>query len=142
MRGISTAFLEGSAAQLDSAAIRREIERFAGLIRAVGVQAVRVWCSYNPDLPDESPLQSPERVLAPDEVVSFFDEAIKNGVWTYGDTWNRAGIDALDGSFEFFLGNDKDLRLGTNDARLLDEVRSAWDAAGYEVVEWERDRVA
>jgi hypothetical protein len=112
------------------------------LLTTHGMPVVRVWCSYNPDIPDESPLQSPSRVVAPDAVVSFFDEAVQNGVWTYGDSWNRAGVDALDGSFKFFLGNDKDLRLGSNNARLVDEIRSAWDAAGYEVIEWERERVA
>src|SRR5437879_473860 len=102
MRGISGSFFKGRAAGLDASSIRREVERFAGLLRTVGVPAVRVWCSYNPDLPDESPLQSPERVVAPDAVVPFFDEAMQNGVWAYGDIWNRAGVDALDGSFTFF----------------------------------------
>lgn len=142
MKGISTGYLKGRSAELDPAAIRREVERFAGLLRAVGVGAVRVWCSYNPDLPDDSPLQSPERVVAPGEVVPFFDEAVRNGMSAYGDNWNRAGVDALDGTFLFFLGNDKDVSLGTNNPRLLDETRAAWVAAGYEVIEWERERIA
>ena len=142
MKGISTGYFKGRAKELDAVSIRREVERFAGMLKTAGVPAVRVWCSYNPDLPDESPLQSPERVVAPDAVVPFFDEAMQNRVWTYGDIWNRAGIDALDGSFTFFLGNDKDVRLGTGDARLLNELRLAWDGAGYEVSEWECDRVA
>jgi hypothetical protein len=61
MRGISTGFFKGSAAELDAASIRGEVEHFARLLRTLGVRAVRVWCSYNPDLPDESPLQNPER---------------------------------------------------------------------------------
>ncbi len=142
MRGISTGFIKGRAAALDGASIRREVERFADLLTTLGVPAVRVWCSYNPDLPDDSPLQNPERVLAPSAIVPFFDEAVHNGVWTYGDIWNRAAVEALDGSFTFFLGNDKDLRLGSHNPRLLDEIRSSWDAAGYEVIEWERERIA
>lgn len=142
MKGITTAFFAGRTAELDAAAIRGEVQRFAGLLRSAGVNAVRVWCSYNPDLPDDSPLQSPQRDVPPDAVVPFFDEAVRNGVWTYGDVWNRAGIDAPDGSFKFFLGNDKDLSFGTDDPRLLDAVRSAWRAAGYEVIEWERERIA
>jgi hypothetical protein len=135
MKSIATAWFKGSRAELDAAAIRREVERFARLLSATGVDDVRVWCSYNPDLPDDRPLQSPERVVSPEGVMAFFDEAVRNGVWRYGDVWNRAGVDALDGSFTFFLGNDKDLTLQTDDGRLLDETRSAWLEAGYEVSE-------
>ena len=136
MKFIGTAWFKGRTAGLDGTAIRREVERFAHLLSAVGVAAVRVWCSYNPDLPDDSPWQSPERVVSPNEVTAFFDEAVRNRVWAYGDVWNRAGIDAPDGSFMFFLGNDKDLTLEANDSRLLDGMRSAWLDAGYEVSEW------
>jgi hypothetical protein len=97
---------------------------------------VQVWCSYNPELPDDSPLQSPQRIVPPEAVMDFFDEAVVNGVWEYGDTFNRAGIDALDWLFTFFLGNDKDITLKTDDHRLLDETRLAWLEAGYEI--WER----
>ncbi len=96
---------------------------------------MRVWCSYNPDLPDDSPLQSPERIVPPEGIIAFFDEAVQNGVWTYGDVWNRAAVEALDGTFDFFLGNDKDLTLKTDDDRLLNEMRSAWLEAGYEVID-------
>ena len=133
MKSIGTAWFKGRTAELDAAAIRREVERFARLLSATGVTGVRVWCSYNPDLPDDSPLQSPERIVPPEAVTAFFDEAVRNGVWKYGDVWNRAGVDALDGSFTFFLGNDKDLTLETDDHRLLEETRSAWLEAGYEV---------
>jgi hypothetical protein len=135
MKSIGTAWFKGRTAELNATAIRQEVERFAHLLSANGVGSVRVWCSYNPDLPDDSPLQSPERIVSPEEVTAFFDEAVSNGVWTYGDVWNRAGIDALDGSFTFFLGNDKDLTLETDDKRLLDGTRSAWLKAGYEVSE-------
>jgi hypothetical protein len=141
LKGISTA-IRGRTASLDATSIRNEVHRFAQALRSHGVEAVRVWCSYNPDLPDDSPLQSPEEQVAPASIVPFFDQAVQNGVWSYGDIWNRAGIDSLDGSFSFFLGNDKDIRLGSSDALLLDEVRSAWTTAGYKVVEWERERVA
>jgi hypothetical protein len=133
MKSIGTAWFKGRTAELDAAAIRREVERFARLLSATGVGRMRVWCSYNPDLPDDSPLQSPERIVPPEAVTAFFDEAVRNGVWKYGDIWNRGGVDALDGSFTLFLGNDKDIRLETDDQRLLDEMRSAWLEAGYEV---------
>lgn len=135
MRFIGTTRFQGQVAELDTATIRREVERFACLLSAAGVGAVRVWCSYNPDLPDDSPFQSPERVVPPDAVTAFFETAVRDGVWTYGDVWNRAGIDALDGSFTLFLGNDKDLTLETDDERLLYAMRSAWLEAGYEVHE-------
>jgi hypothetical protein len=135
MKSIGTAWFKGRTAEPDAAAIRREVERFARLLSATGVGDVRVWCSYNPDLPDDSPLQSPERIVPPEGVTAFFDEAVRNGVWTYGDVWNRAGVDALDGLFTFFLGNDKDLTLETADKRLLDGTRSAWLEADYEVSE-------
>src|SRR2546421_9156888 len=105
MKSIGTAWFKGRTVELDAAAIRREVERFARLLSATGVESVRVWCSYNPDLPDDSPLQSPQRIVSPEAVTAFFDEAVRNGVWKYGDMWNRAGVDALDGSFTFFLGN-------------------------------------
>jgi hypothetical protein len=111
MKSIGTAWFVGRTAELDAAAIRREVERFARLLCATGVGGVRVWCSYNPDLPDDSPLQSPERILPPQEILGFFDEAQRNGVWKYGDVWNRACIEALDGAFTFFLGDDNDLTL-------------------------------
>ena len=133
MKSIGTAWFRGRTAELDSAAIRREVERFARLLCAADVECVRVWCSYNPDLPDDSPLQSPQSIVPPEAVTAFFDEALRNGVWKYGDVWNRAGVDALDGSFTFFLGNDKDITLETDDQRLLDETRLAWYEAGYEV---------
>jgi hypothetical protein len=135
MKSIGTVWFKGRTAELDAAAIRREVERFARLLSATGVEGVRVWCSYNPDLPDDSPLQSPERIVPPEGVTPFFEEAVRDGVWAYGDVWNRAGVDALDGSFTFFLGNDKDLTLETDDHRLLDVTRSAWLEAGYEVSE-------
>jgi hypothetical protein len=135
MKFIGTAWFNGRTAQLDADAIRREVERFVALLSGRGVGAVRVWCSYNPDLPDDSPLQSPERIVPPGMIVAFFDEAVCNGVWEYGDTWTRAGVDALDGSFTFFLGNDKDLTLETDDYRFLQETRSACLEAGYEVSE-------
>ncbi len=142
MRGISTAFFKGDTAELSAEAIRREVASFAGLLGTIGTGTVRVWCSYNPDLPYDSPLQSPDRVVPADAIVPFFDDAVRNGVWNYGDVWNRACIEALDGSFAFFLGNDKDLRLGTSNAQLLEDVHSAWDKAGYNVIQWERDQVA
>ena len=135
MKFIGTAWFIGRKAELDAAAIRREVERFSNLLSATRIGGVRVWCSYSPDLPDDSPLQSPERIVPPEGVMGFFDEAVRNGVWGYGDVWNRAGVDALDGSFTFFLGNDKDLTLKTDDDRLLDETRSAWLEAGYEICE-------
>lgn len=135
MKSIGTAWFKGRTAELDPAAIRLEVERFARLLSATGVRGVRVWCSYNPDLPDDSPLQSPERIVPPEAVTAFFEAAVRNGVWKYGDVWNRAGVDALDGSFTFFLGNDKDLTLETDDHRLLNETRSAWLEAEYEVSE-------
>src|SRR5436305_3402866 len=113
MRLIGTAWFKGRTAELDAAAIRREVARFARLLFATGVESVRVWCSYNPDLPADSPLQSPVRIVPPEEVTAFFDEQVRNGVWKYGDVWNRAAVEALDGSFDFFLGNDKDLTLKT-----------------------------
>ena len=109
--------------------------RFARLLSTRGVGGVRVWCSYNPDLPDDSPLQCPERIVLPEEVTAFFDEAVLNGVWKYGDVWSRAGVDALDGSFTFFLGNDKDVTLKTDDILFLNQTRSAWLEAGYEITE-------
>jgi hypothetical protein len=133
MKSIGTAWFKGCTAELDAGAIRQEVERFARLLSARGVGGVRVWCSYNPDLPDDSPLQSPDRIVPPAGVLAFLDEAVRNGVWTYGDVWNRASVEALDGSFTFFLGNDKDLTLTTDDYYLLDETRSAWLEAGYEV---------
>jgi hypothetical protein len=133
MKSIGTAWFKGRTAELDASAIRREVERFARLLAVTGIEQVRVWCSYNPGLPDDSPLQSPERIVPPEGVMGFFDEAVHNGVWTYGDVWNRAGVDALDGSFTFFLGNDKDITLETEDRRLLDEMRSVWVDAEYEV---------
>jgi hypothetical protein len=135
MKSVGTAWFKGRTAELDAEAIRREVDRFARLLAATGVRGVRVWCSYNPDLPDDSPLQSPERIVTPDAVTAFFDEAVRNGVWMYGDVWNRGGVDALDGSFTFFLGNDKDLTLETDAKSLLDGTRSAWLEAGYEVSE-------
>ena len=65
----------------------------------------------------------------------ILDAAVKNGVWTYGDVWNRSGIDALDDSFKFFLGNDKNINLETENHRLLEATRSAWTRAGYEIYE-------
>jgi hypothetical protein len=135
MKSIGTAWFKGRTTTLNAAAIRQEVERLARLLSAREVEAVRVWCSYNPDLPDHSPLQSPERVVLPKEVTAFFDEAARNGVWMYGDVWNRAGVDALDGTFTIFLGNDKDFTLETDDSSLLDETRSAWFEAGYEINE-------
>lgn len=133
MKAIGTAWFKGRTMELNSAAIRREIERFARLLSATGFVNARVWCSYNPDLPDDSPLQLPQRIVPPEEITAFFDEAVRNGVWKYGDVWNRAGVDAPDGSFTYFLGNDKDITLETNDQRLLDKTRSTWLEAGYEV---------
>lgn len=134
MKSIGTGSFQGRTAELNATAIRREVERFVRLLSNKGVGHVQVWCSYNPDLPDDSPLQSPERIVPPEAVTVFFDEAVRNGVWRYGDVWNRAGVDALDGSFTFTLGNDKDIGLETDDQPLLDEMRSAWLEAGYEVV--------
>src|SRR4051812_35431505 len=85
MKSIGTAWFNGRTAELDAAAIRREVERFARLLSATGVKSVRVWCSYNPDLPDDSPLQMPQRSVPPEAVTDFFDEAVRNNVWTYGD---------------------------------------------------------
>lgn len=133
MKAIGTAWLKGRSSALDAATIRREVERFARLLSATKVSRVRVWCSYSPDLPDNSPLQSPDRIVSPEEVIAFFDEAMRTSVWEYGDGWNRAGVDALDGSFTFFLGNDKDITLETDNHYLLDETRSAWVNAGYEI---------
>jgi len=67
--------------------------------------------------------------------MAFLDTAVANKVWTYGDTWNRAGIEALDGSLRFFLGNDKNIDLESEDHRLLHAVRSRWMGAGYEIYE-------
>lgn len=133
MKSIATAWLKGRTTELDAAAIRKEVERIGCLLSAMGIGRVRVWCSYNPDLPDDSPLQSPERIVTTEAVTTFFDQAVRNGVWKYGDSWNRAAIVALDGSFTFFMGNDKDITLETDDERLLQETRSAWRDAGYEV---------
>jgi hypothetical protein len=135
MKSIGTGWFKGRTAELDAAAIRRELDRFAGLLSARRLGEVRVWCSYNPELPDDSPLQSPEGIVQPWAVMGFFDEAQQNGVWSYGDVWNRAAVEALDGSFTFFLGNDKDITLETDDHGLLDETRLAWLEAGYEVSE-------
>lgn len=140
MKCLYTAFFKGFSAELDAAAIRREVDRFAGLLVTAGVDAVRVWCSHNPYLPADSPLQSPDRIVEPAAVTPFFDEAVRNEVWTYGDVFNRAMIEALDGSFSFFLGNDKDLTLKTNEPHLLDATRSAWLAAGYEVDERDMEK--
>jgi hypothetical protein len=134
MKSIGTAWFKGRTARLDAAAIRQELDRFARLLAATGVSDVRVWCSYNPDLPDNSPLQSPERIVPPEAIIAFFDEAVRNGVWTYGDVWNRAAVEALDKSFDFFLGNDKDITLETDDSLLLDGMRSSWLESGYEVI--------
>lgn len=120
-------------------AIRTEVIRFSGLLSALGVPAVRVWCSYNPDLPDDSALQSPDRIVPPDAAPAFFDAAVRDGVWTYGDNWNRAAIEALDGLFVLFLGNDKDVRLETGDRSLLDPMRSAWQSEGYYVRQHDGD---
>jgi len=132
MKSIGTAWVKGRTAELDAVAIRREVERFARLLAATRVGGVRVWCSYNPDLPDDSPLQSPERIVPPEGITAFFDAAVRSGVWTYGDVWDRAGVD---GSFTFFLGNDNDLTPKTDDRRLLDQTRLAWLEAGYEISE-------
>lgn len=132
MKSIGTAWFKGRTAELDAAAIRREVDRFARILSAKGVGGVRVWCSYNPDLPDDSPLQSPERIVLPEAVTAFFDEAVHNGVWKYGDVWNRAAVE--DKSFTFFLGNDKDITLESDDSLLLDEMRSTWLESGYEVI--------
>jgi hypothetical protein len=119
----------------DGDTIRAEIIRFVELLRTAGVPLVRIWCSWNPDLPDDSPLQSPEETIPPHRVTTFLDTAVRNNVWTYGDAWNRAGIEALDGSFKLLLGNDKNIDLESEDHRLLDTVRSQWVRAGYEVYE-------
>lgn len=124
MKAIGTAWFKGRTVELDAATIRREIERFARLLSATGFASARVWCSYNPDLPDDSPLQSPQRIVPPEEITTFFDEAVRNSVWKYSDVWNRAGVDALDGSFTFFLGNDKDITLETNAATRLARLGS------------------
>lgn len=137
MKSIGTAWFKGRTAELDAAAIRREVERFARLLSTTGVGSVRVWCSYNPDLPGDSALQSPERIVPPEGITAFYDEAVRNGVWKYGDMWNRAAVEALDKSFTFFLGNDKDITLETDNRRLLDEMRSSWLEAGYEVISQE-----
>jgi len=130
---IATAGLDDCSTEHNGATIRLEVVRFIELLSAEGVQTVRVWCSWNPDLPDDIPLQSPEEIISPGLVPTFLDAAVKNGVWTYGDVGNRAGIDALDGSFKFFLGNDKNINLETENHRLLEATRSAWINAGYEI---------
>ena len=132
---ISTSRCKDSIALHDEETIRREVVRIAELLSASGVEFVRVWCSWNPDLPEDSPLQSPEEIIPPSDIPTFLDTCVKNGVWNYGDAWNRAGIDAIDGSFKFFLGNDRDIRLETENPHLLDSTRSAWICAGYEVYE-------
>ena len=124
-----------SGMELTAEAIHAEVVRFAGLLSSRGIQSVRVWCSWNPDLPEDSPLQSPNEILPPRMALDFFNAAVQNGVWAYGDSWNRAGIDAIDGSFTFFLGNDKDIRVETTNQDLLDAVRSAWSSTGYKIHE-------
>jgi hypothetical protein len=104
------------------------------------VPAARAWCSWNPDRPDDSPLQSPQETVVPAGVPAFLDTAVRNGVWAYDDAWNRAGVDALDGAFGFLLRNDKDIGLDTTDRRLLDATRAGWVRAGFEVYEGDGDR--
>jgi hypothetical protein len=133
MEEIATGWRKGWTTEFDAETIKQEIERFARLLSAYGIATVRVWCSHNTELDDDDPFQSPQRTLSPREIISFFDEAAANGSWEYGDTFNRAGIDAVDETFTFFLGNDKDIRLKSRDLRLLEEMRSAWVAAGFEV---------
>jgi len=135
MRIISTGRLEDCLTELTADAIRAEVHRFARLLCTAGARAVKVWCSWNPDLPHDSPLQSPKAIIPPDLVLDFFETAVRNRVWAYGDVWNRAGIDAVDGSFRLFLGNDKDISLDSEIQDLLDATRSAWVSAGYEVHE-------
>ncbi len=133
MEEIVTGWRKGWATEFDAETIKQEIERFAQLLSIYGIATVRVWCSHNPELDDDDHSQAPQRTLSPREIVSFFDEAVASGSWEYGDTFNRAGIDAVDETFTFLLGNDKDIRLKTCDLRLLEELRSAWVAAGFEV---------
>jgi hypothetical protein len=119
--------------ELSAETIRSEIVRFTELLRKVSIQTVRVWCSWNPDLPEDSPLQSPDETIPPHLILDFFDAAVRNGIWIYGDGFCRAGIDAVDGSFHFLIGNDKDISLDTEKHNLLDAIREAWVSAGYEV---------
>jgi hypothetical protein len=42
MKSLGTAWFEGHTAELDAAAIRQEVERFAHLLSAMGVGDVRV----------------------------------------------------------------------------------------------------
>lgn len=135
MPTISTTRLDDCVAEHNAETIRATVVRFGELLSTAGVQSVKASCSWNPDLPDDSPLQSPEETISPHLIAAFLDTAVKNGVWMYGDNWNRAGVDALDGSFRFLLGNDKDMNLATEDLRLLEAVRSDWVRAGYEVYE-------
>lgn len=132
---ISTSQLQDRVTEHSGDTIRLGVTEFAQLIARQGVSFVRIWCSCNPDLPDDSPLQSPEEIIPPAMIVSFLDKAVTNSVWSYGDNWNRAGIDALDGSFKLLLGNDKNIVLDTSSAHLFNAVRSAWIASGYEVFE-------
>ncbi|TWT64219.1 hypothetical protein [Rubinisphaera italica] len=133
MKAISTAGLKNHQAELDGAMIRLEVERFTTLLSKAGIESVRVWCSYNPDLPDDSPFQSPEATVPPESVMRFLNDAIRNNVWHFGDSWNRSGIEGVDGSFKFFLGNDKDITLETVVMFLFDRTRTAWEKAGYEI---------
>jgi hypothetical protein len=132
---ISTTRREDCVTEHTAETIRAVVARFAEQLSAAGVEFVRVWCSWNPDLPDDSPLQSPQETIPPCLVTTFLDAAVKNRVWTYADVWNRAGIDALDGSFKLLLGNDRDINLETQNHQLLDVTRSEWVRAGYEVYE-------
>jgi hypothetical protein len=135
MTGISTTRLENCTTEHTAEEIRRETARFADLLTAVGVPQVRVWCSWNPDLPDDSPLQSPDEIIPPHRLLDFLDTAVKNGVWKYGDNWNRAGVEGIDGTFKILFTNDKTIVLETEDRRLLDATRANWIHAGYEVFE-------
>ena len=132
---IATGRFEDCVTELTAEIIRVEVVRFAELLHRTGVQSVTVWCSFNPDLPEDSMLQAPERTVPPHQILDFLDIAVRHGVWAYGDNFSRAGVDALDGSFRFLLGNDKDIQLNTQNLGLLDATRSAWIGAGYEVHE-------
>lgn len=125
-------FADGNT-RLTADAMRVATTQFLDVLSARGAGVVRVWCSCNPDLPEDSPLQSPQAVIPPSRVPEFLDSAIRSGAWKFADPWNRAGIDAIDGSFTLLLGNDRDIRLNTDDQTLLDAVRSAWVRAGYDV---------
>jgi hypothetical protein len=135
MHKISTMRLIDGQTLHTAATFRREADGFTAFLSSLCIPAVRVWCGWNPGLPDNSPHQSPEATLPPSQVLEFLDAAVRNGSWNYADNFNRAAIEGPDGSFTFFFGNDRDLSLETDDSRLLDSTRRAWTTAGYEIFE-------